>query len=106
MSSPTIREQRKTIIAGAVGNGLEWYDFAVYGLFAPIIGKLFFPSDDQFASLLSAFGVFAGGYAARPVGGLILGYIGDKFGRKPALILSVILMVLATTSIGVLPDHA
>lgn len=106
MSSPTTREQRKTIIAGAVGNALEWYDFAVYGLFAPIIGKLFFPSDDQFASLLSAFGVFAVGYAARPVGGLILGYIGDKFGRKPALILSVILMGLATTSIGVLPDHA
>ena len=85
---------------------LEWYDFAVYGTLAPILGKLFFPADDPTASLLAAFGVFAIGYAARPLGGIMLGHIGDKIGRKPALILSVMMMGAGTTAIGVLPTHA
>ena len=85
---------------------LEWYDFAVYGTLAPILGKLFFPADDPTASLLAAFGVFAIGYAARPLGGIILGHIGDRMGRKPALILSVMMMGAGTTAIGVLPTHA
>jgi MHS family proline/betaine transporter-like MFS transporter len=85
---------------------LEWYDFAVYGTLAPILGKLFFPADDPTASLLAAFGVFAIGYAARPLGGIILGHIGDRMGRKPALILSVMIMGAGTTAIGVLPTHA
>ncbi len=85
---------------------LEWYDFAVYGTLAPILGKLFFPADDPTASLLAAFGVFAIGYAARPLGGIILGHIGDRMGRKPALILSVLMMGAGTTAIGVLPTHA
>ncbi len=76
---------RRNILAGAIGSVLEWYDFAVYGYLAPIIGKLFFPADDPVASLLAAFGVFAIGFAARPVGGAIFGHIGDKFGRKPVL---------------------
>ena len=66
ISSTTIK--RRNIVSGAVGNSLEWYDFAVYGTMAPIIGKLFFPSDDPFTSLLAAFGVFAIGYIARPLG--------------------------------------
>ncbi len=85
---------------------LEWYDFAVYGTMAPILGKLFFPADDPTTSLLAAFGVFAIGYASRPLGGIILGHIGDKMGRKPALILSVMMMGVGTTAIGVLPTHA
>ncbi len=85
---------------------LEWYDFAVYGTLAPILGKLFFPADDPTASLLAAFGVFAIGYAARPLGGITLGHIGDRMGRKPALILSVLMMGAGTTAIGVLPTHA
>jgi len=85
---------------------LEWYDFAVYGTLAPILGKLFFPADDPVASLLAAFGVFAIGYAARPLGGIILGHVGDRMGRKPALIASVIMMGAGTTAIGVLPTHA
>jgi MFS transporter, MHS family, proline/betaine transporter len=97
---------RRTGLAGAIGSVLEWYDFTVYGLFAPIIGKLFFPADDALASLLAAFGVFAIGYAARPVGGVIFGHVGDKFGRKPAMIVSSMMMGLATLGIGLLPNHA
>lgn len=97
---------RPTALAGAIGSVLEWYDFAVYGFLAPILGKLFFPADDEVASLLAAFGVFAIGYAARPLGGALFGHIGDKFGRKPALVISVMVMGLATFAIGVLPDHA
>lgn len=97
---------QRTVLAGAIGNVLEWYDFAIYGYFAPIIGTLFFPADDPLASLLAAFGVFAVGYAARPLGGAAFGHIGDKIGRKPALILSVMMMGAATSAIGLLPDHA
>src|SRR5262245_66008338 len=87
---------RRNVLAGAIGSVLEWYDFAIYGYLAPIIGKLFFPSDDPVASLLAAFGVFAIGFAARPVGGALLGYLGDKAGRKPALMVSVLTMGRAT----------
>ncbi|GAB6072161.1 MHS family MFS transporter [Venenivibrio stagnispumantis] len=97
---------RKTLIAGAVGNILEWYDFALYGYLAPIIAKLFFPSHDPTISLLQTFGVFAVGFFARPVGSLIFGHIGDKYGRKKALALSVILMAISTTLIGLLPTYS
>ncbi len=96
---------RRNVVAGAVGNSLEWYDFAVYGYMAPILGRLFFPSEDEVASLLAAFGVFAVGYASRPIGGVIFGYLGDRFGRKPMLVVSILAMGTATCAIGVLPDH-
>ena len=97
---------RRTSLAGTIGSLLEWYDFTVYGLLAPILGKLFFPADDPLASLLAAFGVFAIGYATRPLGGAVFGHIGDKFGHKPAMIISSVMMGLATLGIGLLPVHA
>ncbi len=97
---------RRTSLAGTIGSLLEWYDFTVYGFLAPILGKLFFPADDPLASLLAAFGVFAIGYATRPLGGAVFGHIGDKFGRKPAMIISSVMMGLATLGIGLLPVHA
>ena len=97
---------RQMITAGIVGNIMEWYDFAVYGYFAPIIGKHFFPSDDPTASVIAAFGVFAVGFLMRPFGSIIFGHIGDKLGRRHALTLSVILMALPTFFIGLLPGHA
>lgn len=102
---PAGTHARRTIIAGVVGNVLEWYDFAVYGYFAGSIGKHFFPSEDPAASLLAAFGVFAAGFLMRPLGGLVFGYIGDKVGRNQALILSVLTMAVPTFLIGLLPDH-
>ncbi len=93
-------------VAGVVGNVLEWYDFAVFGYFAPIIGAQFFPSDDKLASLINAFGVFAAGYLMRPLGGMIFGHLGDRLGRKQALKLSVMMMAIPTTLLGFLPTHA
>lgn len=98
--------RRRVTLAGIAGNVMEWYDFAVYGYFAPIIGRQFFPSDDPTASLLAAFGVFAAGFLMRPVGGLIFGYVGDRYGRKAALTASVLAMAIPTFLIGVLPSHA
>ena len=103
MASISSGDHRRNVVAAGFGNLLEWYDFGVYGFFAVIIGQHFFPSDDPFASLLSAFGVFAVGYAARPVGALVLGNLGDKIGRKPVMMLSLAVMGLATFAIGLLP---
>jgi MHS family proline/betaine transporter-like MFS transporter len=89
-----------------VGNVLEWYDFAVYGFLAPVIATQFFPSQDRTTSLLGAFGVFAGAYFMRPLGGVMFGHIGDRLGRKRALQLSVLLMALPTAAIGLLPTYA
>jgi MHS family proline/betaine transporter-like MFS transporter len=100
------RETRRVIAAGLIGNVLEWYDFAIYGYFAAAIGRHFFPHEDAVAQLLSAFGVFALGYLARPVGGALIGHIGDRLGRKAALTLSVAAMAIPTFLIGVLPDYA
>jgi MHS family proline/betaine transporter-like MFS transporter len=72
----------RVIVTGLIGNVLEWYDFAVYGFFAASIGQEFFPHQDRVAQLLSAFGVFALGYLMRPLGGALIGHIGDRFGRR------------------------
>ena len=97
---------KRNIVGGVIGNILEWYDFAVFGYFAPIIGAQFFPSEDKLASTISAFGVFAAGYMMRPLGGMIFGSIGDRLGRKKALQLSVTMMALPTILLAFLPTHA
>ena len=89
-----------------IGNVLEWYDFAVYGYFATAIGRHFFPHEDAVAQLLSAFGVFAIGYVMRPIGGAVIGHIGDRFGRRTALTFSVAAMAIPTFLIGLLPGYA
>lgn len=96
----------RAVFAATSGNVLEWYDFTVYGFLAPTLGSIFFPSDDYFSSLLSAFAVLAVGYAARPIGSVIYGHIGDRFGRKPALLSSVIIMGVGSLAIGFLPTYA
>src|SRR6476659_1653616 len=101
-----LAQTRKVIAAGMIGNVLEWYDFAIYGYFAAAIGRQFFPHEDPVAQLLSAFGVFALGYLMRPVGGALVGHIGDRFGRRAALTFSVVGMAIPTFLIGLLPGYA
>jgi len=91
--------------AGTIGNVLEWYDFAVYGYFAAAIGRAFFPHEDKVAQVLAAFGIFAVGFLMRPVGGALIGYIGDRFGRRAALTFSVAAMAVPTFLVGVLPGY-
>ncbi|MCK4608540.1 MAG: MFS transporter, partial [Gammaproteobacteria bacterium] len=96
---------KQNILAGVIGNVLEWYDFAVYAYLAPIMGALFFPKQDKVAGVISVFIIFALGYAIRPVGGLILGHIADKHGRKKALLISIFMMTIPTVLIGFLPVY-
>ena len=98
--------ERRTVLAGLAGNVLEWYDFGVYGYFAAVIGRQFFPAQDPTVSLIASFGVFAIGFLARPLGGLIFGHIGDRLGRRAAVIGSVVLMVIPTCLMALLPDYA
>src|SRR5215469_15350777 len=97
--------QSRTILAGISGNVMEWYDFTVYGYFASIIGRQFFPGEDRLSSLIASFGVFAAGFLMRPVGSLVFGHIGDRVGRKAALTLSVGAMAMPTFLIGLLPTY-
>jgi MHS family proline/betaine transporter-like MFS transporter len=97
---------RRIVAAGTIGNILEWYDFAIYGYFASQIGRAFFPQESAVAQLLSAFGIFAVGYLMRPLGAILLGHIGDKYGRRTALTVSVAAMAIPTFLVGVLPGYA
>ena len=97
--------RRRAIIAGIVGNVMEWYDFAVYGYFATVIGSQFFPAKNPTSSLIAAFGVFAAGFLMRPLGSLVFGHFGDKLGRRLALTASVTVMAVPTFLIGLLPTY-
>jgi len=99
-----LRHTPKTLIGGAIGNVMEWYDFALYGFFAPVIAQLFFPADNRFVSLIATFGVFSVGFVMRPLGGVVFGFIGDRWGRAAVLRLSIVTMGLATFLLGLLPS--
>lgn len=105
-SEPPLSPRRSSVVAGAIGNALEWYDFATYGYFSAVIGRNFFPSDSPTTSLLSAFAVFAAAFFMRPIGGIVFGHIGDRYGRKAALLLSAALMAVSTFAMGCLPTYA
>ncbi|MDE2202004.1 MAG: MFS transporter [Burkholderiaceae bacterium] len=96
---------RRIVISSSIGNALEWYDFLVYGFFASIIGKLFFPADDEWVSLLFAVGSFGVSFITRPVGAIVLGIYADRKGRKAALTLSILLMIVGTLAIAVMPSY-
>jgi MHS family proline/betaine transporter-like MFS transporter len=103
---PRSASRTRTVLAGAIGNVLEWYDFGLFGYFASVIAAEFFPGADRMASLLDTFGVFATGFLMRPIGGLLFGLVGDRLGRKRALELSVLVMAVSTTLLGLLPGYA
>src|ERR1700736_4071749 len=96
---------REAILAGAIGNALEWYDFAVYGYLVSTISKLFFPGTDPIASLLATYAVFGVGFVMRPVGSILFGIYGDRHGRRKALSAVIFLMAISTVAIGLLPTY-
>ena len=102
---PRAKSTSRVLLAGLIGNVMEWYDFAIYGYFATTIGKEFFPSSDPNASLIGAFGAFAAGFLVRPLGGVVFGRIGDLAGRQRVLQLSVMVMAVPTVLMGLLPTH-
>lgn len=106
-TSPTVKP-RKYIVASLIGNSLEWYDFFLYAVASSVVfGVLFFPEGtDPLLGTLGAFAGFAVGFAARPLGGIIFGHIGDRVSRKTALVLTLIVMGLATTGMGLLPTYS
>jgi MHS family proline/betaine transporter-like MFS transporter len=95
----------RIIAVGSVGNIMEWFDFSIYGYFAPVIARVFFPAADPYLSLLATLGVFASGFLMRPLGAAFFGHLGDTRGRSRALVLSVILMAVPTCLMGFLPTY-
>ncbi|WP_326834354.1 MFS transporter [Amycolatopsis rhabdoformis] len=98
--------RRRIIIAASAGNFAEWYDWGVYGVVATIIAAKFFPGHDPAVALLNTYAVFALGYIARPIGGIFFGWIGDKYGRRRALSISILFTCFGTALMGVLPTYA
>ena len=97
----------RTLVLAALGGALEFYDFIIFVFFAVAIGKLFFPPDmPEWLRQIQVFGIFAAGYLARPLGGIVMAHFGDLLGRKRMFMLSIILMSVPTLAIGLLPTYA
>lgn len=99
---PAVKRATK---AAALGNAMEWYDFGIYSYLAATLGEVFFPSGNHTAQLLSTFATFAVAFLVRPIGGMVLGPLGDKIGRKTILALTMIMMAIGTFAIGLIPSH-
>ena len=97
---------RRAVIACAIGQVFEIFDFVIYGFFAVAIGRAFFPSTDPIASLLASFATFAVGFLMRPVGAMVIGWYGDRFGRRKALVVTIGMMAAATGITGLIPSYA
>jgi len=103
----TLGHRRRAVLASTVGTTIEWYDFFLYGTAAALIfPKLFFPGSSPYAGVLASFSTLFVGFAARPVGAAIFGHYGDRVGRKATLVITLVMMGVATFLIGVLPSHA
>ena len=101
-----IPKRYSAAFAGATGNMLEWFDFAIYGYFATALGKVFFPASDPTLQTIASFGIFAIGYLARPIGSLILGPVGDLLGRRKMMTWSIMIMGVASFMVALLPSYA
>ncbi|WP_433735220.1 MFS transporter [Pseudomonas monteilii] len=103
----TSNQPRRAAAAAFVGTTIEFYDFYIYATAAALVlGQVFFPSSNPLLSTLAAFGTFAVGFVARPMAGMVFGHLGDRLGRKKMLLVTMVLMGLATTGIGLLPSYA
>ncbi|MFD7873275.1 glycine betaine/L-proline transporter ProP [Streptomyces sp. NPDC059766] len=96
---------RRAVKAAALGNAMEWFDFGVYSYIAVTLGKVFFPSGNPTAQLLSTFGAFAAAFLVRPLGGMVFGPLGDRIGRQKVLALTMIMMAAGTFAIGLIPSY-
>jgi len=105
-AEPNQRQSLRAIAAASAGTFIEWYEYGLYGLVAGLVIAPLFFADAGPLAVLATFVTFAVGFVARPIGGIVLGAAGDRFGRRPVLIFSIILMGIATTGIGVLPPFA
>ncbi|MBE6184073.1 MAG: MFS transporter [Bacillus sp. (in: Bacteria)] len=97
---------KKSMIGTSLGNAVEWFDFGIYSYLAVTIGKVFFPEIDPSVQLIYTFATFAVAFLIRPIGGLFFGMLGDRFGRKKVLTITLTMMALATLSIGLIPSYA
>lgn len=106
-SRPLGRNDYKTLSLSALGGALEFYDFVIFVFFAAVVGKLFFPADmPDWLRQMQTFGIFAAGYLARPLGGIIMAHFGDLLGRKKMFTLSIFMMALPTLGMGLMPTYA
>src|ERR1700751_6126279 len=97
----------RVIFAACIGSALEWYDFFLYGTAAALVfGELFFPKSDPVVGTLLAFLTFGVGFVVRPLGGILFGILGDRYGRKPVLVATLLMIGIGTTAIGLLPTFA
>src|SRR6516164_10691193 len=96
----------RVIFAACIGSALEWYDFFLYGTAAALVfGELFFPKSDPVVGTLLAFLTFGLGFVVRPIGGILFGILGDRYGRKPVLVVTLLMIGIGTTVIGLLPTY-
>lgn len=100
-------QRRRILVSGAVGTTIEYFDFLLFGLIAPVVfNELFYPKSNAMVGTIAVLGTFAVGYVARPLGGLVFGHFGDRIGRKPVMFTTLVLMGASTTAIGLLPTYA
>src|ERR1700742_281567 len=103
VASPRLR----VIFAACIGSALEWYDFFLYGTASALVfGELFFPKGDPIVGTMLAFLTFGVGFVVRPLGGIVFGILADRFGRKPVLVVTLLMIGIGTTAIGLLPTYA
>src|SRR6185312_5840497 len=100
------RVPTKVVMATVAGNAIEFFDFITYAYFAVYIGQTFFPAKTEFMSLLLSVGVFGVGFVFRPLGGVIIGAYADRVGRKPAMLLTIVLITLGTLALALTPSYA
>ncbi|MGZ8690724.1 MAG: MFS transporter, partial [Aeromicrobium sp.] len=107
IEAPPKSSIQKVVFASLIGTAVEWYDFFLYGSAAALVfGTLFFPESDPLTATMLAFGTYALGFVARPLGGVVFGHFGDKVGRKKMLVVALFVMGIATVGIGLLPTYA
>lgn len=106
-SRPLKSEDYKTLSLSALGGALEFYDFIIFVFFAAVVGQLFFPPEmPEWMRLMQTFGIFAAGYFARPLGGVVIAHFGDLLGRKKMFTLSILMMAVPTLIMGLMPTYA